>query len=97
MSPMRTDKAAIDADYPRVKTGKHTVTIEADVGTIPAGTTIAAFRQAPRLWARPPAVGTTIPIDVTLRARELREPWRETLLVRIVPAPTKAGKKPRRD
>jgi hypothetical protein len=91
-----TDKAAIDAGYPHVKTGKHTVTIEADVGTIPAGTMIAAFRQPPRLWARPPAVGTTIPIDVTLHARELREPRRETLLVRIVPAPT-PGKKPRRD
>jgi hypothetical protein len=76
--------------YPRVQPGKHTVSIEVDIGTIPRGSVTSAFREPPRLWARRGAAGKTIPVDVTLYARELREPWRETLLIRILDRPAAA-------
>jgi hypothetical protein len=70
--------------YPRVTTGKHTINVEVAIGTIAAAATRSVFREPPRLWARPGAGGVTLPVDVTLHARELREPVRETLLIRIV-------------
>lgn len=70
--------------YPLVKTTARAITVETEVSAVPAGATLRIFREAPRLWARPEAAGKTIPVDVTLHARELREPFRETLILRIV-------------
>lgn len=70
--------------YPRVTTNARTVDIDAAIGIVPPGSTVSGFREAPRLWARPPAAGKTIAVDCTLHARELREPLHETLVARIV-------------
>ena len=70
--------------YPRVKTTQRTISIEADVGSLPAGNTVSVFEHPPRFWVRSAAAGKTIPIDVVLQARELRDPVRETLTVSIV-------------
>ena len=72
--------------YPQVMTGKHSFEIEARIGSLAAGRTARAFRQPPRLWARAGAAGKTLPIAVTVRARELREPFNETLILRLIAA-----------
>jgi hypothetical protein len=82
----RADGSAARDGYPLVTAKPHTVDIETPLGTVPAGATLRGFREAPRLWTRPAAAGITIPVDCTLRARELREPLRETLVARIVAA-----------
>lgn len=74
------------AGYPRVKASSRTISIEAEIGSLPAGNVVSVFEHAPRFWARPAAAGKAIPVDVTLHARELREPVRETLTIRIVDA-----------
>jgi hypothetical protein len=78
------DGQAPTSGYPRVKAGSRTISIEAEVGSLPAGNIVSVFEHAPRFWARPAAAGKTIPVDVTLHARELRDPVRETLTIRIV-------------
>ena len=37
-------------------------------------------------WTRPAAAGKTILVDVTLQARDLRDPVRETLTIRVIDA-----------
>jgi hypothetical protein len=73
--------------YPRVHVGAQAIDIETDLGVLPPGKITRAFREPPRFWARPGAAGKTLPLDVTLHARELREPIRETLVLRIVDRP----------
>jgi hypothetical protein len=77
------DAAPSHDGYPIVHTTAHTIGIHADIGVVPQGATIAAFRHAPRFWVREQAAGRTIPVDYTLHARELREPLRDTLLIKI--------------
>ena len=72
--------------YPQVMVGKHSFEIEGRIGSLAAGGTTRVFRQPPRLWARAGAAGKTLPIAVTVRARELREPLSETLILRLVAA-----------
>jgi hypothetical protein len=88
--------AGVDAEaaaaYPLVRVGKRVIDIEADIGPLAAGETVAVFREPPRLWLREAAAGKSIAIDYTLNARELREPIRDSLVIRIVQA---AGAKPR--
>jgi hypothetical protein len=78
------DAQAPTSGYPRVKTSGRTISIEAEVGSLPAGSTVSVFEHAPRFWVRSAAADKAIPIDVVLQARELRDPVRETLTVRIV-------------
>jgi hypothetical protein len=80
------DGQAPSEGYPRVKTSGRTVSIEAEIGSLPAGNTVSVFEHPPRFWARSAAAGKTIPVVVTLQARELRDPVRETLTIRIVDA-----------
>jgi hypothetical protein len=84
-SPTGTQPPAAAA-YPLVSAGARTIEIEGELGTIPAVTTLRAFREPPRLWVRAAALGKTIPLDYTLHARELREPLRDTLVIRVVGA-----------
>jgi hypothetical protein len=84
------DAQAPTSGYPRVKASARTISIEAEVGSLPAGNVVSVFEHAPRFWARPAAAGKTIPVDVTLHARELRDPVRETLTIRIVDAKARA-------
>jgi len=77
------DAAPSHDGYPIVHTTAHTIGIHGDLGVVPQGATVAAFRHAPRFWVREQAGGKTIPVDYTLHARELREPLRDTLLIRI--------------
>jgi hypothetical protein len=72
--------------YPLVRVGQRVIDIEASLGTLPAGATLPAFREPPRLLLRPPAAGKTIALDYAVHARELREPLRDTLVIRIVAA-----------
>jgi hypothetical protein len=83
---------APSSGYPRVKVSSRTISIEADVGSLPAGGIVSVFEHAPRFWARPAAAGKTIPVTVTLHARELRDPVRETLTIRIVDAGKRSHK-----
>jgi hypothetical protein len=76
--------AAESADYPLVKSGAHGFEIEGQIEALAAGDARQVFRQPPRLWARAGAAGKTLPIAVTVHARELREPLRETLILRLV-------------
>jgi hypothetical protein len=55
------------------------------LGSLPAGALVPAFREPPRLTLRPPAAGKSIALDYVLHARELREPVRDTLILRITP------------
>jgi hypothetical protein len=72
--------------YPLVSTGAHTISIQAEIGGVAAGATIPVFKLPPRLWVREAATGKSIPVDYTLHASELREPLRDTLIIRIVEA-----------
>jgi hypothetical protein len=87
------DAAAATA-YPLVRVGKRVIDIEADIGPLAAGETVAVFREPPRLWLREAAAGKSIALDYTIHARELREPIRDSLIIRIVQA---ASAKPRAD
>ena len=80
--------------YPVVTVGERVIDIEANVGSLAPGATVAAFREPPRLWLREPAAGKSIALDYTVHARGLREPVSDTLIIRIVPAASAApGKK----
>ncbi|HLF11233.1 MAG TPA: hypothetical protein VJA26_08455 [Gammaproteobacteria bacterium] len=70
--------------YPLVSTSTRTIRIQAEIGGVAPGAIVPVFKQAPRLWAREAAVGKSIPVDYTLHARQLREPLRDTLIIRIV-------------
>jgi hypothetical protein len=72
--------------YPLVRVGKRVIDIESDLGSLPAGATVPAFREPLRLWLRAPAAGKSIALDYVVHARELREPIRDTLIIRIAPA-----------
>jgi hypothetical protein len=80
----KSGAVADSADYPLVNSSERALTLETSLGAVPPGMTTRIFRQPPRLWVRPEAVGKTIPVDVTLHARELREPIDDTLIVRFV-------------
>lgn len=80
----RSGAVADSGDYPLVNSSERAITLETSLGAAPPGTTTRVFRQPPRLWVRPEAVGKTIPVEVTLHARELREPISDTLIVRFV-------------
>lgn len=69
--------------YPIVTLGPRTITLESSVGTVSRGQTIDAFREPPRLWLRRPAAGKSIAVDYRLRARELKEPIADTLLIHV--------------
>ena len=69
--------------YPLVTAGAHTIDIQTELGDLAAGASARAFKEPPRLLIREPAAGKTLPIDYTLQARELREPLRDTLVIRI--------------
>jgi hypothetical protein len=69
--------------YPTVSSGAHTIDIQTELGDLAAGATARAFREPPRLLIREAAAGKTLPIDYTLQARELREPVRDTLVIRV--------------
>jgi hypothetical protein len=79
--------------YPIVTVGARAIEIEAGVGSVAAGATVAVFREPPRLWLREPAAGKSIALDYTVHAREMREPVRDTLVVRVVPATGTARRK----
>jgi hypothetical protein len=82
-------------DYPLVTVGERVIDIEVCIGSVAAGATVAAFREPPRLWLREPAAGKSIALDYTVHARGLREPIRDTLIVRVVPtAATTRRKRP---
>jgi hypothetical protein len=74
--------------YPQITTGKQSFEITGRVGALAPGSLARVFRQPPRLWARAGAAGKTLPIAVTAHARELREPLSETLVLRLVAAPS---------
>lgn len=78
--------AVEDADYPLIRSGAHGFQIEGQLDALAPGDSRQIFRQPPRLWARAGAAGKTLPIAVTVHARELREPLRETLILRLVAA-----------
>jgi hypothetical protein len=86
--------AKATAAYPLVRVGNRVIDIEADIGSLAAGATVAAFREPPRLWLREDAAGKSIALDYEVHARELREPVRDTLVIRIVRA---ASARPRAD
>jgi hypothetical protein len=77
------DAPPTDEGYPRVHAKPRTIEIRADVDAVPRGRTVSVFRHAPRLCVRETAAGKTIPVDYALHARELREPLRDTLLIKI--------------
>jgi hypothetical protein len=79
--------------YPSVHVSERVIDIEASLGSLPAGATAPLFREPPRLTLRAPAAGKTIALDYVVHARELREPLRDSLVIRIVPA---AGARPPR-
>jgi hypothetical protein len=72
--------------YPLVRVGKRVIDIESSLGSLPAGATVPVFREPPRLWLRAPAAGKSIALDYVVHASELREPIRDTLIIRIAPA-----------
>ncbi len=78
--------------YPLVKLGTRTTTVETDVPLVPARGIGRVFHEPPRLWVLPGAERRSVPLQVTLHARQLREPVSETLLLRIV-APPKARRR----
>lgn len=89
-------EAGSEDRYPSVTVGQRVIDIEAGIGSLAAGATLAAFREPPRLWLREPAAGKSIALDYTVHARGLAEPIRDTLVIRIAAAATAASGK-RRD
>lgn len=89
-------EAGSEDRYPSVTVGRRVIDIEAGIGSLAAGATLAAFREPPRLWLREPAAGKSIALDYTVHARGLAEPIRDTLVIRIAAAATAASGK-RRD
>jgi hypothetical protein len=87
----------VDSDtggaYPLVTVGKHVIDVDAAIGSLAPGASVAAFGEPPRLWLREPAAGKSIALDYTLHAHGLAEPIRDTLILRVVGG---AGAKPRR-
>jgi hypothetical protein len=88
-SPAGVDAAATAA-YPLVRVGKRVIDIETDIGSLAPGAKMAVFREPPRLWLREAAAGKSIALDYEVHARELREPVRGTLVIRIVHADASA-------
>lgn len=78
-----SDAPPTDEGYPLVHAKRRTIEIRADVDVVTRNSTVPAFRHAPRLCVREAAAGRTIPLDYALHARELREPLRDTLLIKI--------------
>ena len=68
--------------YPVVRMSERTIEIQTQIG-IAANGTSPAFQEPPRLWLREAAAGKTIPVDCSVHARDLSEPVRETLLIRV--------------
>jgi hypothetical protein len=85
-----SDGAVGDGRYPLVTTRDRIIAIETAIGVVPDGATVAAFRDEPRLWARPQAAAKSVAVHCTLHARELREPLRETLVARFVDGQARA-------
>jgi hypothetical protein len=83
--------------YPRVTAGQRHIGIEASIGSLAPGTSVAAFREPPRLWVREPMAGKSIALDYSVHARGLREPIRDSLIVRIAAASGAAAPKRRAD
>jgi len=80
-------------DYPSVRRSEHAYRIQASIGEVPSGSTVDAFEHPPRLWVREAAAGKNISVAFSLQARELREPVRDVLLLRIAkdPRPRETG------
>ncbi len=89
----------LDADstgaYPLVTVGRRVTEIEASIGSLAPGAAVAAFREPPRLWVRAPAAGKSIALDYTVHARGLREPVRDSLILRFASSAS-AAQPPRR-
>jgi hypothetical protein len=81
----------LDADragaYPLVSAGKRVIEIEASIGALGTGATVKVFREPPRLWVREPAAGKSIALDYSVHARGLREPVRDSLIIRFAKTP----------
>lgn len=75
---------AESAAYPLVTVGERVIDIDVSIGSLAAGAAVNVFREPPRLWIREPAAGKSIALDYTVHAPELREPIRDTLIIRIV-------------
>jgi hypothetical protein len=82
--------------YPLVTVGERVIEIEASIGSVAPGATVAAFREPPRLWIREPAAGKSIALHYTVHARGLHEPVRDSLILRIAKAANAAPVSKRR-
>lgn len=80
-----TIDATLTSPYPVVDSSERVFRVQALIGNVPPHTTLAAFREAPRLWVRENAVGNTLPVSCTLSGKQLLESQATTLRIRIIP------------
>jgi len=83
--------AAIVRDgYPRVTTEPQSLSVSAELGTLPGQRSVRAFREPLRFIAREQAVDRDVRVDYELTAKDLAQPITGSLTIRIQRAALKS-------